>query len=112
MNEKDTKELLEKSIIETSDDFTDKLMQRLEAAEVAEKTSVWRFTPIFSVLIVVILTLSFAFYKYLESGATLFQTGIEISRTPIFLIVTVLLLFAINHILKLNETYSIARLGK
>lgn len=107
MNEKDTKELLEKSIIETSNGFTDKLMQRIEVKERVEKTIVWRFKPIFSILIIAMLAISFTFYKYLESSAGLFDSGIEIGRTPIFLIGTILLFLTLNYILRLNEVYNV-----
>lgn len=109
MNEDKTRDLLQKSIIETSDDFTDKLMQRLEAKEVAKRTFVWSFTPTLSVLIVAMLAISFTFYKFLKSGADLFDTGIEIGRTPIFSVGTVLFFLALNYILKLNETYSFSQ---
>lgn len=109
MNEKETKELIEKSIIPTSDGFTDKLMLRLEAREVDKKTAVWRFIPTISAITVVVLAVNFVVYKYLESGVTLFSTDLKVDGIPIFLATTVLLLIAINHILKLNHIYSISK---
>lgn len=102
MNEKDTKELLEKSIIETSGNFSDKLMHRIEAEELEGETSVWSFKSVFSVLVVVVAVVSFVLYKYLESGIIFFENR----RTPIFAAITILLLLAINYVLKLYEEYN------
>jgi hypothetical protein len=107
MKEEKARDLLQKSINETSEDFTDKLMRRLEAEKVAKKNSTWNFTPTFSVLVLVILAISFTSYKFLKPGVNLFDMGLEIGRTPIFTIGTVLFFLALNHILKLNETYSL-----
>ncbi|WP_422860742.1 hypothetical protein ACOKFD_07885 [Flagellimonas sp. S174] len=107
MNEKDIKELLGKSIIKASDDFTDKLMLRLEAKKVTKKSFVSNFTLTFSVLALAILAMSFTLYKYMSDCFTLFDTDFEIDRIPIFVTTTALLLLAINHVLRLNHIYSV-----
>lgn len=109
MKEEKTRDLLQKSSIETSDNFTNKLIQRLEAKKVAKKTFTWNFTPTFSVLVLAVLASSFTFYKFLKSGVHLFDTGIEIGRTPIFSVGAILFFLALNYILKLNETYSLSK---
>ncbi len=107
MNEEKTRDLLQKSIVETSDDFTDKLMRRLVVETAAKKPFVWNFTLTFSVLVLAILAVSLTSYKFLKSGVNLFAIGLEVDRTPIFLISTVLFFLALNYILKLNHTYSL-----
>ncbi len=109
MNEEKARDILQKSIVETSDDFTDKLMRRLDAEKVEKKTFAWNFTPVFSVLVLAMLAISFASYKFLRSGAKPFDIGLEIGRTPIFTIVAILFFLALNYILKLNETYSLSK---
>ncbi len=103
MNEEKARDLLQKSIIKTSDDFTDKLMRRLEVEKVEKKPFSWSFTPTFLVLALAILAISFTSYKFLKSGVNLFDLG----RIPIFTIGAVLFFLALNHILKLNEIYSL-----
>lgn len=105
MNEEKARDLLQKSIVETSDDFTDKLMRRLDAEKVAKKTLTWNFKPVFSILVLAMLPISFTFYKFLKSGASLFDIG----RTPIFVVAAVLLFLGLNYILRLNETYSLSK---
>jgi len=107
MNEEKARDLMQKSIVETSDDFTDKLMRRLEAEKAAKMPFAWNFAPTFAVLVLAILTISFTSYKFLKSGVNLFDIGLEIGRTPIFTISTVIIFLALNYILKLNETYSL-----
>ena len=105
MNEEKARDLLQKSIIETSEDFTDKLLMRLEAEKAAKKTFVWNFIPIFSVLVLIMLAIGFTSYKFLKSGVYLFDIGLEIGRAPIFAIGAVLFFLALNYILKLNEFF-------
>lgn len=112
MNDKDTKQLLDKSIVEASDDFTDKLMQRLEAKKIDKKVSVWRFTLIFSALVILLFVISYASYKLLKSDALPFYISIENVKTPIFLMVTALLFLSLNYILKLNEAFNISKSDK
>ncbi|MEM8927305.1 MAG: hypothetical protein AAGC45_03820 [Bacteroidota bacterium] len=107
MNAKDTKELLGKSIIETSDDFTNKLMLRIEAEKVKKKSFGWNFTLTFSVLVFATLAMSFTSYQFMQYGITVFDTDFEIEGIPIFLTTTALLLLAINHVLRLNHNYSV-----
>lgn len=109
MNEEKARDLVQQSIIETSDDFTDKLMNRIEAKKTTRETFSWRFTPTFSVLVLAVLALSFTSYKFLKSGTDLFDIGLEIGRTPIFTIGTVIVFLALNHVLKLYETYSLSK---
>lgn len=109
MNEEKTRDLLQKSIVETSDDFTDKLMRRLDTEKVVKKTFAWNFIPTFSILVLAMLAISFTSYKFLKSGAKLFDIDLEIGRTPIFTLGTVLFFLALNYILKLNETYSLSK---
>ncbi len=109
MKEEKARDLLQKSIIETSDDFTDKLMRRLEAEKAAKKTLSWSFTSMFLVLSLAILVLSFISYKFLKSGVDIFNIGLDIGRTPIFIIGTILVFIALNYTLKLNETYNLSK---
>lgn len=105
MNEKEAKKWVKKSIVTTSDDFTDKLMERLESKPVVVKTFVWPFKTIFCLILTVMLSVSYLIYKNFDSSYNLFSADIDISGTHIFLGTTILFLLALNHVLKLNETY-------
>jgi hypothetical protein len=105
MIEEETKKILQKSMLKTSDSFMNELMNKIEAKEKVEKASVWPIRTTLSVISIILLLMSFVLYKSLHLSNNILSTGISISKTAIFSIASLIFLFIINHILKLNEEY-------
>lgn len=103
MNEKTTKHLLKKSKVTTSDTFTDALMEKIEAAP-APKTSKLPLGRIAKLVAVIALVISVTVYRslYYWEG----MAAISISKTPIFIAFTLVLLLAVNYVLRLQALQS------
>ena len=103
MKEDSLKKLIQKSTLETSDDFINNLMDTIEVSKQPQKVNFWnsyKFTLICtSILIIFITGVLFKLLRQ-ESALTIFK---EIPTTPIFAIVTLVLLYTINSIIKLKE---------
>ena len=106
MKEGKFRDLIKRGTVETSDGFTDKLMGRLEAEKMVHKSHSWKFSPMFTILVLIILIISFASYKVLKTGADLSVIGLEVGRVPFFTIGTVAAFLVLNYIIKLNDTHN------
>lgn len=101
MNEKTAKELLKKSVIHTSDNFTNALMDQIEALPVKESPQLplRRIAFVIGVLAVVIIALA---YRSLYGWEII--TTFSLNKTPILLGLTFVLLLAVNYMLRLQNT--------
>lgn len=105
MNEQKIREIIEKSKLETSCDFTEKLMYRIETKKSEATSIVWSFTTILTVLIIILFGVSFLVYQALNSRDFFFGINRNELKTPFFLIFSIFFLLVINYIIKLNETH-------
>lgn len=105
MNENQAKKLLKKSALQTTENFTDRLMEQIDAAHVIQELPL--FPSIKEVVLitgVVMLLLSFLIFN------TNFRYDLEIgnvfsiSRTKLFLAVLFLVVLGVNYILKLYHS--------
>ncbi len=104
MKEEELKKIMSKSTIETSDDFVNTLMNTIEVDQEIKSTSfLWSFKPILITCSVLILTITFILFKFLNHSNILLNVLTKIPKIPVFVVVTLLLLFYINSIIKLNE---------
>lgn len=103
MKEKDFKNLVEKSKLQTSDRFVDDLMLRIHEKEVAENLSVW--SPRFIIPAVSFALLSLSFFLFKLFGKSLSFPGIDfsISKTAFFVPAFFLFLLLINYLVKVTE---------
>ncbi len=99
MNDKTTKHLLKKSMVKTSDNFTDALMEKIEAAP-SPKTIKLPLGRIARLVAVIALVISAIVYRslYYWEGTSALSTG----KTPIFIGLTLVLLLAVNYVLRLQ----------
>ena len=96
MKDEVVKALLKKSLITTSDDFTDKLIANLESGKEFKMFN-WPLKQILLVIVLFTLIISFLFYT----------SNLNAIKTPVFVIVTASLFYAINYIMRLNESYTL-----
>lgn len=103
MNEEQAKKLLRKSALQTTDGFTDSLMERIEAKSADQaKNNLPSIRKIFPLLAVVVLLLSYLiFYSDFK-----FLSGIKILggsyRTKMFVVFLFSVLLGLNQLLRLQ----------
>ncbi|MBG6129562.1 hypothetical protein IWQ47_001135 [Aquimarina sp. EL_43] len=104
MKEEELKKIMSKSTIETSDDFINTLMNTIEVDQKNKETSFWwSFKPILITCSILILTITFILFKFLNYSNISLSVLTKIPKTPVFVVVTLVLLFYINSIIRLNE---------
>lgn len=110
MEEGISKKLIQKSTVNTSDDFTDKLMLKLEAKKATERLSdvqgiqMFRFAMIGIIVIGIICSL-LIFFDFLPK-LNIFNIQLSISKMPLLVVTTLFLLLGTNHILKTQQLAS------
>ena len=104
MNEDQFKNIIKKSRLETSGGFLDELMHSIEKKQKLKKNSFWwSFKGIVSVCAVLTVLFTFFLFKILSDDTGLLSSIAGIHKTPIFIMITLMLLYYINTILKLNK---------
>lgn len=103
MKEKDFKNLVEKSKLQTSDRFVDDLMLRIHEKEVAEIRSVWSPRFIIPAVSFVLLSLSFVLFRFFGKSFSFPGFNFSISKTAFFVPAFFLFLLLINYLVKLTE---------
>ncbi len=105
MKEEEIKRIVQKSELETSADFTDRLMLQIEKNRNKKPAVFTVFLWILPVLCLLSAVISYLLFKNYGSTFLLSPLNLKISGTPVFVMVTVILLFAINYGLQLHENY-------
>ncbi|MDY8137681.1 hypothetical protein [Aquimarina sp. 2201CG5-10] len=100
MKERRTEDLIKKGTISTSDDFTDKLMLKLEAQQEITKTQVWSFKKVYGILIIVLSLTSFLIFRFLNH--LLASININISKVSIFIMIAIPFFICLNYLVRLN----------
>lgn len=103
MNEEQLKKLIQKSTTETSEDFVNQLMTAIEAQEKVKKARVLQsFKIVLLACTVLIAGLTFLLFKFLGIEFGTFRTFTHIPRTPIFIVVLLVLLYYVNRVIRLR----------
>ncbi|WP_299217279.1 hypothetical protein [uncultured Aquimarina sp.] len=104
MKEENLKKLISKSTVETSNDFINNLMNAIEAQKETKKMSFrFSFKMVLLVCSTLTLILSGLLFNILGKESRLFDSLTEdIPKTPVFLVITLTLLYYINSIIRLN----------
>ncbi len=103
MKEEHIKKIIKKSRIETSEVFVDELMNAIEKSQETKKIkSWWSFKVVLTVCAVLVLFLTFFLFKLLHHDSGFLTSLIGGHKMPIFIVVTLILLYNINSILKFN----------
>lgn len=107
MEEDIAKKLIQKSTINTSEDFTDKLLLKLETEKATERLSDLRHIQMFRFAILGIIgvgTICFLliFFDF-SPKPNLFNIQLNISKMPLLVVTTLFLLLGTNHMLKMQH---------
>lgn len=103
MKEEELKNLVQKSVLKTSNTFTDQLMSKIEEKEVAEKRAVWSPQLVLPGISLALLSLSFFLYKILGDSIAFPLLDFSINKTAFFVPAFFLFLLIVNHTLKLTR---------
>ena len=107
MEEDITKNLIEKSTISTSVDFTDKLLLKIESEKVIQPVSEVQHIRMYRYAVLGIIGVGsifflLIFFDFLPK-LNIFDFHLKISKTPLLIITSLILLLGTNHILKLQQ---------
>jgi hypothetical protein len=105
MKEDQLKNWMQKSKLETSDDFTDALLQKVTTLEEEKPEKVISFRNIFVISLSGLLVLSFVAYTYLAPFLSEFSGSANISKTPIFAVFLGMCLLGISYVWRLHQSY-------
>jgi hypothetical protein len=104
MKEESLKKIMQKSSIETSDDFMNTLMNRIEVSKEEQKVTIWNsFRHTLVAALVLLIPATGILFKLLRQESSFLSTLKDIPATPIFVITTLLLLFGINSMIRLQN---------
>ncbi|WP_422082124.1 hypothetical protein [Ulvibacterium sp.] len=103
MKEETVKELVQGSLIGTSEGFLDGLMDKVRTTKKTEKSRKRPFRTSLFCTIALAIALSFVLYGLFDGPKGIPGFGADAPVTPIFILATLLLLFGIGHILKLRD---------
>lgn len=105
MKEEIAKNLIQKSKVNTSDDFTDKLMLKVEAEKARSVTSTPKLLSFRYPLLAMIGGIV-VFFMILFSGfiprLMFFDYHLQLNKTPFLILLSFLLIMGVNHILRLK----------
>ncbi|WP_299180027.1 hypothetical protein [uncultured Aquimarina sp.] len=103
MKEENIKKILEKSTVETSDDFINKLMKKVDVQQKAKKSSFWSFNIVIVACSILLFIVVGSLYNLSEYDFKIFSSFFNnIPKTPIFLMIIITILCFMNSIIRLN----------
>lgn len=104
MKEEELKKIIQKSTLETSDDFINKLMHTIDAKEEERKVFLWNsFRPVLITSSILLVVITFIFYKLLQVQSSFLEILSSIPKTPLFVLVTMFLLYILNWSIRTYE---------
>jgi hypothetical protein len=107
MKEDIAKNLIQKSTISTSEDFTDKLLLKIETEKAIQPLSDVQHILMFRYAILGIIGVGTVFFLLMYLGflpkLNIYNFELKISKTPLLVITALLLLLGTNHMLKMQH---------
>ena len=105
MNEEQTKELLKKSALQTTENFTESLMEQIEAKSIDQvqpnlPSINGALLPIAAVALLLSVLLYYTNFTFLSE----FDIFGNAHRTKLFIVLLLSVLFGLNHLLKMQHT--------
>ncbi len=104
MKEESLKKIMQKSSVETSDDFMNTLMNRIDTSKEKKKIAIWnsfRYTLIATLILLIPAT--GILFKLLRQESSFLSTLKDIPTTPVFVVITLFLLYGINSMIRLQN---------
>ncbi len=106
MKEDITKKIVQQSEIKTSDAFVEHLMHKIEAEKKPSTSSVWEKNYVLMVVCSLALMVSFGAYKMIFQFDFSLVKASFVSNIALFTTTLMVLLFLINHVIKLYAIYA------
>lgn len=104
--ENDIKKMIQQSSINTSHDFTDRLMHRIQTETIEQEIKVWNWKPVVAVLTSIMIIVSMALYFTLENAFAIVDIKVPVARTPIIVVVSLVFLLTLQYIRSLYSIYN------
>ncbi|MEM6719747.1 MAG: hypothetical protein AAF611_10550 [Bacteroidota bacterium] len=105
MKEEQLKNLMQKSTVETSDNFTDALMQQLEMLEETKPIQLISFRKMIAFSVASLVIVSLIAYQYLAPFLSELSGSVKVTKTPIFAVCLLVCLLGLNYMLRLQQSY-------
>ncbi|AXT55140.1 hypothetical protein D1815_04980 [Aquimarina sp. AD1] len=103
MKEENVKKILEKSTVETSDDFINKLMKKVDVQQNTKKSSFWSFKIVIVACSILLFIAIGSLHNFPEHNFSMFGSFFNnIPKTPFFLMIIITILCFMNSIIRLN----------
>lgn len=107
MNDEIIKKLIQKSTITTSEEFTDKLLLKIEREKVAQSVTdvqqlQWYRFAIWGIIGVGVICSLFILFGFIPK-LNMLNLQLTIGKTPLLVLTTLLFLLAANHVLKIQQ---------
>ncbi len=102
MKEEELKKIINKSTVETSDDFINNLMNAIEVKEQTKNNLTWSLKIVLITCFILIVLLLWVLPKVIDYKVFNFFS-FEIPKTPLFLTITFVFLYYVNSIVRLNH---------
>ncbi|MEL6812908.1 MAG: hypothetical protein AAFP76_16395 [Bacteroidota bacterium] len=103
MKEEEVKKLMQKSVMSTSEDFTDRLMHRIETEDVAETKVTWSLGRVWVAVLILMTGIGYMCYR-LISNASLYPTvDLRDYKIPMLLVPVLAFLFTLRKLLLWRE---------
>jgi len=106
MKEEQLKEQLQQSVIPTSVDFTEKLIERIEAEKELKIFVRRQFKRAFALVLVLVIGISFLVYQYLNPTVVIPDVELNISKTPIFILFTLFAFLGLHQVVMLKGSFA------
>ncbi len=103
MKEEQLKKIIEKSTIETSDDFINNLMSSVEMNQERKKSLKRLFKTVLIVISILSIAISFILFQYTGDKNSPINVLTHIPKTPLFVVFMIAILGYINAFIRLNE---------
>ncbi|WP_299207571.1 hypothetical protein [uncultured Dokdonia sp.] len=104
MKEESLKKIMQNSTVETSEDFINNLMNAIEVSKEQQKIPFWnsfRFILVTSSVFMILAT--GILFKLLDQSSSFLSILKNIPKIPVFSIITILLFYTINSIIRVRE---------
>lgn len=104
MNEEQTKILLKKSALETTENFTDNLMEQIETKSIAQVRHISpSISRVFLTIAAIVLLLSFLIFYTNFTFLSELEIIKNTHRTKLFIVLLFAVLLGVNHVLKIEH---------
>ena len=103
MKEEELKKLVQKSAMSTSEDFTDRLMHRIETEDVAETKVTWSFGRVWVAVLILVMGIGYMCYRLISNSSGYYTADLHKYKIPMLMLTTLAFLFMLRKLLLWRE---------